>query len=118
MGNLLLSIDSVLMCPHGGMVSPASITPTTYRISGRPPLLLGDVFVVSGCPFYIGHPSPCTTVQWLAGSSMLIIMGKPALTAGSTGICLSMASVPQGPVIIAAHQLGVREPDEFTSINE
>jgi len=117
MGNLLLSAESILMCPHGGMIVWTPTTYTTYRISGRPPMLLGDIFTIAGCPFP-APGGPCLTAQFYTASTMLIIQGRPALTAASVGMCLSSAAVPNGPVVIAAHQLGEREPDEFTTINE
>ncbi len=118
MGDLLLSSDSVLMCPHGGLITHIPSTATTYRISGRPPILLGDVFVIAGCPFYAGAPSPCTVAQWMTASTKLIVMGRPVLTVNSIGMCIGANGAPQGPIIIAAHQLGEREPDEVTVIDQ
>jgi hypothetical protein len=116
MGDLLLSTDSVLMCPHGGIINHAPSTYTSYRVSGRPPMLLGDTFTVAGCPFIAGHPSPCMLVQWMTASTKLIIRGRPILTNASVGLCQGAGGAPQGPVVVAATQLGIREPDEFTSV--
>lgn len=119
MGAFLLTSDSTLMCPHGGIVTWSPVTYTSYRVSGRPPLLLGDSFVISGCPFMIGtQPSSCVRAEWYTGSSMLIIKGRPVLTSTSTGICVGITGTPHGPVIIAAHQIGEREPDEITIVND
>jgi hypothetical protein len=117
MGDLLLSSDSILMCPHGGLITHVPSTGTTYRISGRPPMLLGDTFVIAGCPFFTGGIGPCITAQWLTASTKLIVLGRPVLTVNSIGMCMAANGAPHGPVIIAAHQLGEREPDEFTRID-
>src|SRR6187549_2131811 len=109
MGNLLLNTGSIIMCPHGGLVSHSSTTWTTYRISGRPPMLQTDLYIVSGCPF----SSPCTSVQWVTGSTMLLVKGIPVLTVASVGICSSASMIPNGPAIISSTQLGEREPDTF-----
>ncbi len=117
MGDLLLSTDSVLMCPHGGLVTHVPTTSTTYRVAGRPPMLLGDVYTIAGCPFTTLN-EPCIMVQWATASTRLIVKGRPILTNTSVGICQSPSGVPNGPVVIASTQLGLREPDEHTSIND
>ena len=115
MGDLLLNTGSIIMCPHGGMVSHTSGTWTTYRISGRPPMLQTDIYIVAGCPM---PGSPCHMVQWVTASNMLVIKGIPVLTFTSVGLCMGAGGAAQGPAIVTATQLGEREPDTFTSINE
>ncbi len=115
---LLLNTHSVIMCPHGGMVTHVPGTFTSYRIAGRPPMLQADTFMVQGCPFYAGIPSPCTSVMWVTASSMLIVRGSPALTQASVGLCSSAGGAVQGPAIIASCQLMVQEPGELTVIND
>ena len=114
---LLLNTNSVIMCPHGGMVTHVPGTFTSYRIAGRAPMLRTDNFLVSGCPLYGGYSSPCTSVFWVTASSMLIVRGSPALTQASVGLCYSAAGYSQGPAIIASCQLMVQEPTQFTAIN-
>jgi hypothetical protein len=114
MGDLLLNSGSVILCTHGGVVTHVGTTNTTYRISGRPPMLQTDVFLVAGCPF----ANPCNTIQWLTASTMLIVKGIPVLTYTSVGMCMGANGVANGPAVVAATQLGEREPDTFTSINE
>jgi len=115
---LLLNTNSVIMCPHGGIVTHVSGTSTSFRIQGRPPMLLTDVYIVSGCPFGGGYSGPCTQVMWVSGSPMLRIRGIPVLTQASVGICQSSSGVPQGPAIIASCQLIEPEPDQPTDINQ
>jgi hypothetical protein len=106
-----LTIASTLQCPHGGAVQ---IVSTNVRASAEgPPLALAtDTFVVAGCPFQIPAvvpiPSPCVTVQWLVPDTRVTVDGQPTLSRSSTGLCLSAAQVPQGPVVIANTQTAVR----------
>lgn len=112
-GALLLNTHSVIMCCHGGIVQHTPMTNTSFRVDGRRPMLMTDLYTVTGCPFVIGYtPSPCQLVTWVTGSSMLIVKGSPVLTLNSVGICGY-----SGPAIITYTQTGQREPDEFTSIN-
>ena len=118
MGNLLLNSQSVIMCPHGGMVSHIPTTYTSYRVDGRRPMFLTDHYVVVGCPNYMHGPSPCTMVTWLNGTVLLLVKGQPLLTLSSVGLCQSASGIMQGPAIITYTQTGQREPDTFTSIND
>lgn len=118
MGNLLLNTHSVIMCPHGGMVSHVPTTYTSYRVDGRLPMFVTDLFVVAGCPNVIYGPSPCTMVTWLNGTVNLIVKGQPVLTIASVGLCQSASGVMQGPAIIAQTQTGQREPDELTIVKD
>ena len=106
------------MCPHGGVVTHIPVTFTSYRIEGRPPMLLTDQYLVQGCPFHAGPMSPCARVTWVSGSPMLLVRGVPVLTQASIGLCQSHSGIPQGPAIVSSCQLMVPEPGEFTSINE
>lgn len=112
-GALLLNTNSVIMCPHGGMVVHVPVTSTTFRVDGRRPMLMTDIYNVVGCPFVNGyHPSPCQSVTWVSASSLLLVKGIPVLTRNSVGICGF-----QGPAIITYTQTGQREPSEFTNVN-
>ena len=78
-------------------------------------MLQTDVYMVAGCPM---PGSPCQMVQWVTASNMLVVKGIPVLTFTSVGMCMGAGGGPQGPAIVTATQLGEREPDTFTSINE
>jgi hypothetical protein len=118
MGAFLLNENSVILCPHGGVVTHIPITFTTYRIEGRRPMLLTDEYMVQGCPGAGGPMGGCIRVQWVSGSTMLLVKGIPVLTQTSVGLCQTSAGVAAGPAIIASTQLMVREPDEFTSVDQ
>jgi hypothetical protein len=106
------------MCPHGGPVQHLPATVTTFRVDGRLPMLLSDIYVIAGCPFQMGAgwPSPCLKVTWVSGSSLLFIKGQPALTLASVGLCVSASGAAQGPVVIAAVNTGQMEPSTPTFI--
>lgn len=88
-----LTVASRMMCPHGGSVTGVPSSGSTTP--GRPPELRSqDTFVIAGCAFLMGGmPSPCLSVRWIGGPT-------DPLDRRSTGVCLSAAQVPQGPVVI------------------
>ncbi len=118
MGAFLLTTDSVILCPHGGIVTHVPTTFTTYRVQGRRPMLMTDEYLIAGCTGTGGPMGGCFRIQWVTGSTMLIVKGVPVLTQSSVGICLTSAGVASGPAIIASVQLMVQEPSEYTNIND
>ena len=117
MAALLLNTDTVIMCPHGGMIRHIPMNVTSYRVDGRRPMLQGDQYLIVGCPNSYGWPSPCNQVIWITASSMLMIQGRRALTLESVGICQSAGGVTQGPALITYTQTGQREPTSMTVVN-
>lgn len=103
MAGPLLTTDAVLTCPHGGTVS---ITPSSARVSaGGTVVVQTDTATVAGCPFTTpSNPSPCVRVQWVVADSRVTVNGAATLSAGSTGLCLSAAGAPQGPVVVVSTQ--------------
>jgi hypothetical protein len=103
----LLTVDTVMMCPHGGTVQVIPAT-TNVLVAGAPALTAADTFIVAGCPFIVGLvPFPCVSVQWVQPAIQSNLAGNPTLTEASVGLCLSAALSPQGPVVIAAVQPSV-----------
>lgn len=98
-----LTKSTTMMCPHGGSVSA---TPSNNRAkSGAEILTRADTCTISGCAFTLpnGQPSPCLSVKWLVADTR-VSAGSPTLSESSTGLCLSGANVPQGPVSITVTQ--------------
>lgn len=102
----LLTTASVLMCPHGGMVtaSPAS----AKAQAGSPIVRSSDSFVVAGCTFNIsGVPHPCVSINWVQTATRVRVGGDFALTELSVGLCVAADQTPQGPVQIQSTQPNV-----------
>lgn len=103
----LLTIESTLMCPHGGTVT-AITTNTATKAGGAYVVRSSDTFIVAGCPFVIALvPSPCITVQWITWALASTVMGENVLTTESQGLCLAATMAPQGPVMVVDTQLPV-----------
>lgn len=118
MGALLLNSSSVMLCPHGGLVTHTPTMYSSYRVDGRFPLFYTDIFMVVGCPNFTYGPSPCMTIVWLNPTVNLRVKGVPLLTLSSIGMCQSASGIPQGLVTIAYTQTGQREPDTFTNVKQ
>jgi hypothetical protein len=99
----LLTVASVLQCPHGApvLISTARSAPTA---SGAVIVTIADSFKIAGCPFILPGPvpSPCVQVLWVAPNPLTSVSGVPSLTAESAGLCLAATGVPQGPVVITS----------------
>jgi hypothetical protein len=105
MPNFILTRSSVIMCPHGGMVMHVPMSYSGELINGQLPLLLSDLYVVAGCPFFSpAGPSPCIRANWTNPSVTRLIGGMPVLTTASIGLVQSAAGVAQGAAVIASFQ--------------
>jgi hypothetical protein len=98
-----LTAATTMQCPHGGQVQAV---PAGMRVKADGILLTGaDTFTVAGCTFTLppGTPSPCLSVKWLV-TDQNVKTGSPTLSKSSSGLCMSGANVPQGPVSIVSTQ--------------
>ena len=95
----LLNMSSVMMCPHGGMVS--AIT-TNVRVQAGSDFVLrsSDTFLIAGCPFNLVVPHPCVQVQWVQPALRSQVMGDFTLTEESVGLCIAPDMAVQGTVLI------------------
>ncbi len=110
MPNFILTKSSVVLCPHGGMVTHIPTSYTGELINGEILLMMNDIYFVAGCANVSnGAMNACFRVTWLSGSVTKLINGVPVLTNISIGICQSSAGIPQGPPIIASFQTVVTD---------
>jgi len=109
MAGFALTTQSKLQCPHGGQVQIISANAQTSA-GGGAMVTVNDQFVISGCPFQLPGPvaSPCVTVRWLIPDKNVSVLGQQTLSRGSTGLCMSAAQVPQGPVAVNATQTKIQ----------
>lgn len=104
MGSNLLTVQSTLTCPHGGMVAAIPGSPRV-SMGGATTVYASDSFTIAGCPFAPGGvPNPCMTVQWAQPSTDSSGPSANTLTEDSVGFCLSAAGALQGSVLIQATQ--------------
>ncbi len=96
----LLTMSSVMMCPHGGTVT--AIT-TNSRVQAASDFVLrsSDTFLIAGCPFVLGTvPHPCVQVQWVLTALQSQVTSDFTLTEESVGLCLAPDMAVQGTVLI------------------
>lgn len=105
MAGSTLNVSASLQCPHGGQVRVSPVQ-RVAKAGGSLMATSGEVFTIAGCPFQLPGPtpSPCVRIRWLISDSRVKVAGQRTLSQGSTGLCLSAAGVPQGPVVIAQTQ--------------
>jgi hypothetical protein len=104
MSSYILTTRASILCPHGGTVT---MTPTAVRVAvdGDPPLRIGDLGTIAGCPFTIGStPSPCVRTEWMMPANRVTVEGAAVLTHTSVCLCISAASAPQGTAVISNFQ--------------
>lgn len=103
----LLNASSMMMCPHGGMVTVITSN-TQVMAAGDPCILATDTYLVAGCPFVVGIvPHPCVQVQWVQPDSASQVNGSFTLSEASVGLCIAADAAVQGVVLIQMTQPSV-----------
>ncbi len=94
-----LTVNSVMMCPHGGTVQ---VVTANSRVQAAGGFLLrsSDTFLIVGCPFTLPPPHPCVSVQWVQPALRSQVQGDFTLTEESVGLCVAGDQAPQGTVLI------------------
>ncbi len=106
MANLLNS-SSIMMCPHGGIVSVVTSN-TQVMAAGDPVIRASDTYLVAGCSFVIGVvPHPCTQVQWVQPNMSSQAVSDFTLSEESVGLCVAADMAVQGTVLISFTQPSV-----------
>ena len=100
----LLNTSSMMMCPHGGMVS--AIPGNTRALAmGGPILRSSDTFLIAGCTVNVlGAPHPCVQVRWVQTDLRSRVLSDFTLSAQSVGLCVAADQAVQGTVIITSTQ--------------
>lgn len=99
----LITVGSVMMCPHGGTVK--GVPTAQVRVGGEPILTAGDTFTIAGCALNIsGTPHPCMTVQWVQPALLSTAGNNATLTAESVGLCKAADQAVQGTVMVTFTQ--------------
>jgi hypothetical protein len=103
----LVHVGSVGMCPHLGQISVISTNMRVF-VSGMQVATLLDKFPIAGCIFTLPGtpppPHPCVQVQWILPATRVFVNGLPAILQLSTGVCLAVDMLPQGPSTIVGTQ--------------
>jgi hypothetical protein len=103
----MLTMASVMTCPHGGTIK-ATTSNTQVSIAGVRVLRSSDRFVVANCPFFIGtKPSPCLTVKWIVADLRSDAARGATLSQSSIGLCLNEFRAPQGIAVVRQTQTAV-----------
>lgn len=103
----LVHVGAAIICTHAAPVT-AITSNTRVLVSGMPVVTLADNYVVTGCPFTLPttppKPQPCVRVQWLVPATRVLVNGQPVILQVSSGICLSVEQIPQGPPTVVSAQ--------------
>ncbi len=99
----LLTVQTLMTCPHGGTVV-ATLNSPRVIMAGAPAVYATDTFVVAGCKFAPVAPQPCTSVRWQVASQTGSGGGAATLTVDSVGFCYGATGALQGAVLIQAAQ--------------
>jgi hypothetical protein len=91
----LLHIGATVLCAHGGQAQPSVPNPRLL-VSGQPTVTMAAPYVVAGCPFNVGAPSPCVSAQWVVAATRITSNGQPLLLMDSQAIC-----APNGTPLVA-----------------
>lgn len=112
MAGTIVTTTSSAICTHGATVSIVSSN-ARVKVDGSPVALMNDTYTVSGCPFQVPvgpstKPQPCIKLQWIAPAVRVRVSGQPVILQTSSGLCLSVEQIPQGPPTVVATQIRVK----------
>lgn len=99
----LLTAGAQISCTHGGTVQ-AIPSQARALAGGQPILTAADTFLVAGCLFNIGVPSPCITINWIVPDVATTASGSPTLSTDSIGLCIAATGAVQGTAIVGSAQ--------------
>lgn len=106
----LLTLNSKILCPHGGRVQLVTTDSSSYAEKALV-LLETDIHTVVSCPHYRGDTySPCVRVEWSAGASRVKVRGTPVLIISSIGKCYNNQGALQGIAQIVTTQKKANVP--------
>lgn len=101
----ILTVNDVMMCPHGGTVMLASSQSAAKAQQGLM-LRASDTFSIVGCAFNVnGLPHPCVSVSWQSPAQACKAGAEAVLTSASIGLCKAGDQAPQGAVLIQQTQM-------------
>ncbi len=107
MADPLLHVSMTAYCPHpSGSVSVVT-TNTRVKVAGQYAATVSDTFTIAGCEFNPtgSSPSPCLTIQWIAGATRVKVTGSSAVLTTSNGLCEAAGALPQGaPQIVQTQE--------------
>jgi hypothetical protein len=89
-----LHLGAVVTCSHAAPAQPTAPFPRVL-LSGQPLVTIAAPWVVTGCPFAPGAPSPCVTGQWLSGAVRVLAGGQPVAVMTGASTC-----VPNGTPLL------------------
>jgi hypothetical protein len=96
MPGFLVEQGATVLCAHGGQAMAAVPNPSV-TVSGAPTSLITGPWQVAGCPGVPLSVPPCTTAQWVAGTTRVTSNGQPLVTDAGQAICIP-AGTPLLPV--------------------
>lgn len=107
MPGFALHVGATGKCPHGGTITVVGAS--RVSIFGAPIGTIASGYPIAPCPFQIPvpggtKPQPCVRAQWGTPAARVKVMGIPVVTQLSTGACLSVEQIPQGPPAMTSVQ--------------
>lgn len=102
--SFLVHVGATVTCSHQGRAMATTPNPRV-QLSGAPSVSLTSPVAVVGCalPPPPSGNGPCTTAQWLSGTTRVTSNGLPLVVQTSNSIC-----APSGtPLIVMSTQMRV-----------
>ena len=87
MPGFVVHVGSTVLCMHAGQAQPTAPFPRVL-VSGMPVVTMTAPYAVAGCAL-TGTPNPpCTTAQWVVGSTRVLAGGVPLVIMGGMAVCV------------------------------
>jgi hypothetical protein len=101
----LLHVGATVLCAHGGQAQPTVPNPRVL-VSSQPTVTMAAPYVVAGCTFAPGAPSPCVTAQWIVAATRVTSNGQPLVLMDSQAICAPNGT-PLIPIVAQTRVIGM-----------
>jgi hypothetical protein len=78
--------SATVNCLHQGKAQPGAPN-VRVKAGGQPTVLMPTPWTVAGCALTGTNAPPCTTAQWMTGSTRVLSGGQPLLLQDSQSLC-------------------------------
>jgi hypothetical protein len=82
----LVQLGAIVLCAHGGNAVSAA-PESAVTAGGRPISVMGDPWIVTGCPGVTPSVTPCLRAQWVSGTTRVTSRGRPLVFESSQARC-------------------------------
>ncbi len=90
MPGYLVTSESILQCPHGGLAQPSAPPDAKVQVAGAPLITAAVTYAITGC----SNTPPCSVGTWTPPGSQVLANGQPVVFATTPLTCSPQPPAP------------------------